>query len=261
MSGFDYYTIIGRDPLLFKGHVSNTLRNAGLTRDLWDFHVLVYTSDKISQNTTDEIISICEANDIHWYLHPEDPAESFISRLYACWNRGYELGSRPLVFRGGSDQTWSNGAFGRLWDAWESLPLKSAVLQAQTVEHMVSYPGSRHFCRDFGNSFENYDEEAFFKFCEEISRPGIYSIEECLEIWGKPTRMINGPPRTDGCSFLLLRDLFNKVGPMPSVIRGITGDVIIHDKIERLGIPNYLVGDCITYHFVMGESKRSLGQL
>lgn len=255
MSGFDYYTIIGRDPKLFQGHVDNTLRNAGLERDLWDFHVLVYTNDKIPQETTDEIIAICEANDIHYHLHPEDPSRPFIDRLYACWNRGYELGERPLVFRAGSDQTWSPRAFQALYDAWESLPFESAILQAQTVEHMVSYPGSRHFCRDFGTNFDEYDEEAFFEFCEEISRPGLFTIGECLQIWGKPGRMINGPPRTDGCSWLQRRDHFKQFGPMPTIRAGVTGDVLIHDAYQRAGIPNFLVGDCITYHFVRGESK------
>lgn len=255
MSGFDYYTIIGRDPELFRGHVENTLKNAGLGRDHWDFHVLVYTNGLIPQETTDEIIAICESNDIHWYLHPEDPSQPFIKRLYDCWNRGYELGERELVFRAGSDQVWSRDAFVNLLDAYEGLAIKPAVLQAQTVEHMVSYPGSRHFCRDFGNNFDNYDENAFFDFCREISRPGLYSIDECLKIWGKPTRMINGPPRTDGCSWLMSRDLFRKVGPMPTMVGGVTGDVIIHDRIQRLGVPNFLVGDCITYHFVRGESK------
>ena len=53
MSGFDYYTIIGRDPKLFQGHVDNTLRNAGWPRDLWYFPVLVYKDGKIPQETTD----------------------------------------------------------------------------------------------------------------------------------------------------------------------------------------------------------------
>ena len=252
MSGFDYYTIIGRDPKLFQGHVDNTLRNAGLARDMWDFHTLVYTNDIISQETTDEIVAICEANDIRWYLHPEDPSLPFINRLYSCWNRGYELGKRPYVFRAGSDQTWSPNAFGNLWRTTEDLIFKPAILQAQTVEHMVSYPGSRHFCRDFGTNFDNYDEEAFFDFCKEISRGGPHTIEECLEIWGKPTGMKKGPPRTDVCSWLMERKLFHQVGPMPTIVRGVTGDVIIHDRIQRMGVPNFLVGDCITYHFVQG---------
>jgi len=202
MSGFDYYTIIGRDPSLFQGHVENTLRNAGLPRDLWDFNVIVYhnrlSNAQPFSNATDEILDICHEYDINYTLHYEHPDKPFIERLYDCWNLGYTLGQRPLVFRGGSDQTWSKDAFANLWNAWESLPFSDAILQAQTVEHMVSHPGSRHFCRDFGTDFESYNEEAFFEFCGEISRPGAHTIQECLEIWGKPTRMINGPPRTNG---------------------------------------------------------------
>ncbi len=254
MSGFDYYTIIGRNPALFRGHVENTLRNAGLPRDKWDFHVMVYVNNKIPKETTEEIISICEENDIHFYLHPEDPTKSFIHRLYGCWNRGYSLGKRDLTLRAGSDQTWSPDAFQNLMDAWDSIPNPTAILQAQTVEHMVSHPGSRHMCRDFGTNFDSYDEEAFYKFCKEISRPGIYTIGEALKIWEHPTRMINGPARTDGCSWLQEKRLWQKYGPMPTISNGVTGDVLIHDRYQRAGVPNYLVGDCITYHFVRGES-------
>ena len=34
----------------------------------------------------------------------------------------------------------------------------------------------------------------------------------------------------------------------------ITGDVVIHDRMQTAGYENYLVRDCITYHFVRGES-------
>lgn len=254
MLTMDYYTIIGRDPGIFRGHVKNTLHNAGLDRDLWTFNVIVYHNDRIAQDTTDEIISICDENDINYHLHFEDPSKSFIQRLYDCWNLGYKLGKHPLVFRGGSDQTWYPGSFAAILNTYNDLP-GDAILQAQTIESMLSHPASRHFCRDFGLTYETYKEAEFLKFCEEIKHEGPLSIAECLQKWGKPTRMINGPPRTDGCSWLQTRKNFERFGPMPTIRGGITGDVLIHDMYQRAGIPNYMVGDCITYHFVQGERR------
>jgi len=259
MLTMDYYTIIGRDPKLFQGHVDNVLRNAGAPRDLWTFNVIVYHNDRIPQATTDEIVAICEEHDINYHLHYEDPTKSFIQRLYDCWNLGYTLGKHPLVFRGGSDQTWYPGSFDVILDCYNGLP-GDAILQAQTIESMFSHPGSRHFCRDFGLTYETYKEDEFIEFCKEIIKPGPYTILEALEHWKKPTRMINGPPRTDGCSWLQPRKFWEKYGPMPTIIGGVTGDVIVHDRYQAAGIPNYLVGDCITYHFVMGE-RRSNGLL
>jgi len=257
MSGFDYYTIIGRDPGLFRGHVGNTLKNAGLSRDLWDFYVIIYHNENIPQEITDELVAICEENDIHYVLHHEDPSVPFINRLYVAWNKGYDLGKRDLVFRGGSDQVWNPSAFQNLWNAWESVP-HNAILQAQTVESPLAGL-SRHFMKDFGTTYDSFKEEEFEKFCEQISQPGLYSIHEALAEWGHPTHFNSslGFPhnRTDGCSWLQSRKLFKQHGPMPPIRGGITGDVLIHDAYERAGIPNFLVGDCITYHFVRGESR------
>lgn len=256
--GFSYYTIIGKDPWLFRYHVKNTLDNAGLERDRWDFHTIIYFNDSIPQDTTDELVSICESNDIKVCMQPEDPAQPFINRLYACWNLGYSLGKRPLVFRGGSDQTWNKGAFRNILEAYESLP-GEAILQAQTVESPISGGCSRHFIGDFGTTYEDYNDEAFQSFCADIAKAGVFSIDECLEIWGKPTSFNSSlganHNRTDGCSWLQSRELFFKYGPMPALLGGITGDVIIHDRYQRAGIPNYLVGNCITYHMVRGESR------
>ena len=60
---FDYCTIIGRDPQLYQSHVDNVLTNAGLSRDLWNFHTIVYRNSKIDEITTQAIIDICDVND------------------------------------------------------------------------------------------------------------------------------------------------------------------------------------------------------
>jgi hypothetical protein len=44
-------------------------------------------------------------------------------------------------------------------------------------------------------------------------------------------------------------------GPLPVLENGVTGDVVIHDRFQRNGYESFIVRDCITYHFVRGESK------
>jgi len=252
MSGFDYYTVIGRDPKLWAFHVENTIRNAGLERDLWNFHVLVYRHQKIQKDTTDEIVSICEANDIHFEFIDEDVNKPFIQRLYAAWNKGYELGKHDLVLRAGSDQTWSKDAFAMMVDYWDGMLWSDAILQFNTLEH---HGPSRHFVRDFGARPEQYNEEAFYKFVDETSITGLYGGDEAMRDFGHPTPMIHGRIRPDGCSWLQKRSNFKKFGPMVSIdSRGITGDVTIHDAYQSTGIPSFLMGDVWTYHMVRGES-------
>ena len=48
---------------------------------------------------------------------------------------------------------------------------------------------------------------------------------------------------------------WEEFGPMPPIENGITGDVVIHDRMQTAGYENYIVRDCVTYHFVRGESK------
>jgi len=86
--------------------------------------------------------------------------------------------------------------------------------------------------------------------------PELVDIEFALRRWGHPTPlktslgMVN---RVDGCSWLMTKDDFNKFGPLPPIENGVTGDVIIHDRLQTAGYKEYIVRDCVTYHFVMGE--------
>jgi hypothetical protein len=261
MSGFDYSTIIGRDPKLFRFHVDNVLRNAGLSREHWDFNVVVYYNEKIPRETTDEILQICEDNDIVVHQTYEHPQKPFIMRLYDAWNMVQKIGERPLTLRAGSDQTWYPGSFAAIYGAFEKYSKVNGpdvILQAQTIESPLAGQ-SRHFIKPFGTTPEDYNEAEFVSFCETIKESALFDIDSALARWGHPTSFSSSigenHNRTDGCSWLQTKDLFNRFGPMPYIRGKWTGDVYIHDNYERSGIPNFLVGDCITYHFVKGESR------
>jgi hypothetical protein len=132
------------------------------------------------------------------------------------------------------------------------------VLQAQTIESPLAGQ-SRHFIKAFGTTASEYNEDAFIRFCEEIYEPDLFDIDGALARWGHPTSFSSSIKedhnRTDGCSWLQTKDLFKRFGPMPYIRGKWTGDVWIHDNYERSGVPNFLVGNCITYHFVKGESR------
>jgi len=251
----EYWTIIGRDPILFSCHVENVLRNAGLSRSLWSFNVIIYHHTKLKDNgATDILIEICKTNDINYHLHEENPSEPFIKRLYACWNKMYELCKEDLILRGGSDQAWSPNSFANILEAYESCQYSDVILQAQTVEH---HGPSRHLIRDFGDTFDNFNEEAFVSFCNEITHDELLTAKECIDMWGKPTKTIDNRYRTEGCSWLQNKKLWEKYGPMPDYVMpgGITGDVWLNRQYQDAGIPDFMVPNAITYHMIRGESK------
>ena len=53
----------------------------------------------------------------------------------------------------------------------------------------------------------------------------------------------------------LVINSFNRSDLLIGLGGGITGDVVIHDRMQTAGYENYIVRDCVTYHFVRGESK------
>lgn len=256
MKRLSYYTIIGRSPSLLSWHLDNLTRNAGLDRSDYDLNIVIYRNKKIPKETTNAIIDICADHKTNMAFYDE-PHDWFLGNLYTCWNIGYNMGSAPIVLRGGSDQAWSPNSFKNIVDAHERYTNQELVTQVQSVESPVAGPGSRHWIKPFGCSPADFDEAAFNKFAEETGREGLYTIQEALSIWGHPTSFdssLGKIDRVDGLSWTMSRKLFEKVGPMPPMERGFTGDVIIHDRIQLLGITEFLVGNAFSYHLVRGES-------
>lgn len=259
MKRLSYYFIVGRSTSLCRWHLDQVVRNAGLDRDDYDINVVIYRNKKIPQAVTNEIVDIClseyKAN-IGFY---DEPHDNFLVNLYNCWNYGYNMGAAPIVLRAGSDQAWSPNSFKNIVDAHERYSTQELVTQVHTVEADIA-TGSRHWTKPWGHTWDTFKEEEFIKFAAEQGREGLYTIQEALSIWGHPTSFSNslGPNRNrvDSVSWCMSRKLFEKVGPMePIGIYGLTGDVLIHDRIEMLGITEYLVGNTFSYHLCRGESR------
>ncbi|MFB5628743.1 MAG: hypothetical protein ACE5RF_03850 [Nitrosarchaeum sp.] len=270
MTEFTYYTIIGKDLDLFKGHVENVKNYAGFNKLPCEknFNVIIYRNNKIKKETTDSILKYCKEENITPIIYDE-PGNSFIENLYACWNLGYETAQHGYVFRGGSDQVYSKDSFLVLYKIAEKLstefPKKKVILQANTIECKsrlkIIKAKSRHFEEDFGENFSNMNYENFEKFIEKINAPvkeDLLTIDMALKYWKKPGPFygkFGKTSRTDGCSWLMTKKDWIDHGPLPSLENKITGDVIIHDRFQENGYENYIVRDCITYHFVQGESN------
>ena len=267
---FTYYTIIGKDLDLLKGHVENVKNYSGFDKLPCDkeFIVVVYKNSKIPEDVTKSILSYCSDNDIRTYVY-EEPTNNFLDNLYRCWNLGYELADDGYVFRGGSDQVFSKDSFIYLYEEAEKLRKEGVknILQANTIENGERLREmrvvSRHFMEDFGSSFNDFNYSKFEEFINRINNGvsnTILNIDESLKVWGKPTSFgssLGHINRTDGCSWLMTKQDWLDYGPLPTIENGHTGDVIIHDRVQRAGYKNYIVRECVTYHFVRGESYKT----
>lgn len=267
---FTYYTIIGRDPAMLRAHLTNLKEVAGYDALQVDKEllVIVYRNPKIPKETTEEIIEVCERMGAIPFLYDE-PDDDFLQNLYACWNAGYIFATGDVIFRAGSDQVFYTGSLQALVDVWTGYrwlpdpPIGHGgiVLQANTIENAKRSPESRHILADLGSTYQDFDQVGFNRLSEALiakTDKKILTIEESLEVYGKPTGFhssLGWIDRVDGCSWMMSRNAFLNHGPLPSLEGGITGDVIIHDRLQRARFKSFLVRDCITYHFVRGESQ------
>jgi len=259
---FTYYTIIGKDLNLLKGHINNVRSYAGFDELSCDKEliVIVYTNNKIPKETTESILGYCEEQNIKTHVF-EEKSDNFLHNLYACWNLGYEKSKDGRIFRGGSDQVFSKNSFTALEKISRSL--EKTTLQANTIEcaHRLRKIGahSRHIEADFGFNFDNFDIDKFEEAVAVMNKncdKELLSIEDCLYRWGKPTGFNSslGPiNRCDGCSWLMTKEEWEKFGPLPEIENGVTGDVVIHDRMQAAGYKSFITRDCVTYHFVQGE--------
>lgn len=265
---FTYYTIIGKDLNLLKGHIQNVKEYAGFNKLTCEKEllVIVYRNSKIPQEVTQSILDYCKSEDVRTYIYDE-PTSVFIENLYACWNLGYEQSTDGWVFRGGSDQVFSKDSFVALYEQAEKLRKegKQIVLQANTIENETRLKEinavSRHFSIDLGSNFQNFDYTLFEAFCQGINKrvkTDLVDIHDALRFWGKPTQLMTSLgviDRVDGCSFLFLKSDWEKYGPMIPIDKNhITGDVTLIDTFQMAGYEMYIVKDLITYHFIRGES-------
>ena len=104
-----------------------------------------------------------------------------------------------------------------------------------------------------------YREHDFIENINENVDLEILDIGRSVKTWGHPTSFqssLGHINRTDGCSWLMTRQDWVEYGPLPPIENGITGDVIIHDRLQKVNYFNYIVRDCVTYHFVRGESHK-----
>jgi|TARA_Y100000296_G_C5161394_1_gene252064 hypothetical protein len=259
---FTYYTIIGRDPSLLVGHLENVTNYAGFNKLLCEkkLLVIIYKNPSIPSKITETIIGICKKYNAE-YVFYEEPHSIFIENLYACWNLGYQHSLDGFVFRGGSDQAFSKDSFVSLYNLALAHEGEKIILQANTIENANRNLDSRHFLEPLGDTFDDFSYEKFEEACERINAKvgdSLVSIDTALEAWGKPTPLRTSKGiinRVDGCSWLMTKLDWELYGPLPVFENGITGDVIIHDRLQAARYKSFIARDCITYHFVRGESK------
>jgi hypothetical protein len=260
-----YYCIAGKSPNMTSAHLKYVREFSGFDRVSMphELLVIIYRNKSIPEIVTNDLKEVCVKNGARWHLF-EERTDDFLSNLYQCWNLGYEQANGDWVFRSGNDQVFSRDAFLNLERdievAKKHVGHEDFVLQANTVENGARNLDSRHLLGSFGSSFEELNIVAMNNYFTRLSQMSadkrLLTTSEAEAIYGKPTGFTSSLGyinRTDGCSWLMSKKAWLEHGPMPSIENGITGDVIIHDRLQTAGYQNFLLPHVLTYHFVQGE--------
>lgn len=262
---FDFCSIIGRSPSMFRHFAANVIENAGLSRDAWNFNMVVYRNSRINPSITDSILKIADDNGIEVHMYDEIEGadkdfEIFLTNLYACWNLCHKVGNTVLSMRAGSDQAFSKNAFKNMLDVWDNYvhqyKHEDLILFHNLIECKENVQQSRHILESFGRDWQTFDAAAFKIWCDKNEQPGLFDWNAAVTKWGAPRNMpgLSSNFRADGASWLMAKSTYKKYGPMPPrYSNGLTGDIGLMNLMYERGVPIYIVGNSTTYHFSQGE--------
>ncbi|MEG8945549.1 glycosyltransferase [Rosettibacter firmus] len=218
--------------------------------------VLKYTNlnDKefyfVANDANESVLQYLKNNYIPHYIwnnSEEQKKEWYINNVYRAWNFAAQKAKGDYLLFINSDMAFSHGWVENLFN---KLNGKNCVV-SRLVESGKLLSGEHAISKNFGRHIEDYDEEAFNKFADEIRvnelkdgglfMPLLIRKDDFLSVGGYPEGNI--VPGTD---------IFN-----PKIaVKGtpcISGDVVLMQKLKEKGISHTTSYDSIVYHFQCGE--------
>lgn len=220
--------------------------------------ILKYTSQKdteiifIANDADSDVIRYLSENYIPHVVFcnsQQQRKEWYINNVYRAWNHAGDVARGDFLVFLNSDMAFSPNWFKALTAKYDG----RSVLSPLGVESGKYEAGTNGINRNFGRSYEDYDEEGFLEFAYNIKEDAIKSGGLFMPL-------------------LIRRDVFNKVGRYPEgnivpssnfyfpkiAEKGqsvISGDVVLIAKLKAEGISHKTICDSLIYHFQCGESE------
>lgn len=186
-----------------------------------------------------------------WNNTLEQHQEWYINNVYRAWNYGARVARGDYLLFINSDMAFSPGWFERLF---EKLNGRNCVT-ARLTESGKLTSGEYAISQDFGRSVEEYDEDSFLNYAKSISEsaakdgglfmPLLIRRADFLRVSGYPEGNI--VPGSD----LLNPSIAKKGEPC------VSGDAVLMQKLQSIGIQHQTTFDSIVYHFQCGEMDES----
>jgi len=182
-----------------------------------------------------------------WNNTPEQRRGWYINNVYRAYNWGARVARGDYLCFINSDMAFSPGWLERLFEKMDG---KSCVT-SRLVESGRLPSGEHAISRSFGQLPNEYDEAAFIKYAKAAQLPGtrrgglfmplLVRRDDFWRVGGYPEGNID--PDSD-----LSRPRITKQGE-PCI----SGDAVLIQKLQRIGVEHRTALDSVVYHFQRGE--------
>ncbi len=204
----------------------------------------------VANDANEEVLRYLDKNYIPyhvWNNSSEQRTEWYINNVYRAWNYAAEMAKGDYLLFINSDMGFSEHWIENLFNKLNG----SNCVASRLVESGKLLSGDHAISKNFGRVVNDYDEAAFQEYVKSISEdelmngglfmPLLIRKDHFMKIGGYPEGNI--VPNTD-----IFHPTISKQG-----LTCVSGDLVIMQKLESIGVHHTTSYDSVVYHFQCGE--------
>lgn len=206
----------------------------------------------VANDASSEVLNYLKNNFIPHYSFcnsKKNKSEHYINNVYRAYNYGVSKAKGDFVVMLNSDMTFSDGWLSGLTDQYRD----GLCISSRLIEQGKLKTGTHGIEKNFGDSWQSYDEEEFIAYANEIKNsdlidgglymPILVKKKDFEDVGGYPEgNVLNGS------------DIFNPVIALPEQ-QVISGDAVFIAKLETIGVRHVTSFASVVYHFQEGEKR------
>jgi glycosyltransferase involved in cell wall biosynthesis len=206
----------------------------------------------VANDACSEVLDYLKHNNIKHYIHnntEEQKKEWYINNVYRAWNTAAKKANGDYIVFLNSDfafsPDWNTNLINKITE--------NSCVCSRLVERGILRSGTYGIELNFGNNYDDYNEEAFLNYIELMKENKLYDGGLYMPMLIKKDHMekIGYYPEGNG---KMGCDIFNPI----IAKKGepvIPGDNILIEKLKSIDVKHVTAFDSIIYHFQEGEMR------
>ena len=219
--------------------------------------VLKYTdlTDKefyfIANDANEDVLNYLKNNHIPHYIFnnsEENKKEWYINNVYRAWNYAAKVAKGDFIVFINSDMAFTPGWLENLINSYDG----SNCVASRLVESGKLKVGKNGIEKDFGRKISIYEEFNFLEYVQIISENKVINGGLYMPLFIRKDKFeqIGGYP--EGNMLKGSESIFNpKIGKLGDDL--VSGDTVLMQKLETIGVKHQTAFNSIVYHFQCGE--------